>query len=332
MLVSIIIPAYNAEATLRQCLEACLRQTHAATEVIVVDDGSRDGCAEIVGSFEGVTYVVQENAGPAVARNRGARVARGEVIAFTDSDCVAADAWIEELLTGFSEGVVAVGGTYGIANGERMLARLVHYEIVGRHAAFGEEVDFLGSFNVAYRKAAFDAMGGFDEGFLVASGEDNDLSYRLQDAGGTLRFVRGAVVAHYHPVALWRYLWVQGRHGYWRMKVYAKHPGRARTGDRYAGFFELAGIPLSLLVLVLLPTLLSIGIVTGHTLFYAGCYAVLLILYYGWHLPLAGKLLGGRPLVERVLFAGLVSLRDVSRALGMLKGMMTFSASKEGVR
>ena len=329
MLVSIIIPAYNAEATLRQCLEACLRQTHTATELIVVDDGSTDGTAEIARSFEAVSYSLQNNAGPAAARNVGAAMAMGEIIAYTDSDCIPAEDWIEQLLTGFTDGVVAVGGTYGIANEDRLLARLVHYEIVERHAAFADQVDFLGSFNVAYLKENFHALGGFDESFRMASGEDNDLSYRLQDAGGVLGFKREAGVVHYHPVAFWPYLRVQGRHGFWRMKVYAKHPARTRTGDRYAGFFELAGIPLSLLILALLPTFLSIGVATGHTRLYAGCYALFLILYYGWHLPRAARLLHGRPWGERLLFAGLISLRDWARALGMLGGIMTVKKGQD---
>ena len=113
-------------------------------------------------------------------------------------------------------------------------------------------MDFLGSFNVAYRKAAFEAVGGFDASFPCASGEDNDLAYRLQDVGGRLRFTREAVVAHHHPTRLWPYLRTQARHGYWRMKLYAKHIGRARRGDQYAGMADLAAPPLALLVVALL--------------------------------------------------------------------------------
>jgi glycosyltransferase involved in cell wall biosynthesis len=330
VLVSIIIPAYNAAATLRPCLEACLNQSYRDTEVIVADDGSTDETPKIAKSFDRVTYLRQGNAGPAAARNHGARLAKGTIIAYTDADCIPATDWIEQLLLGFTEGAIAVGGTYGIVNEDNLLARLVHYEIIGRHATFSKEVDFLGSFNVAYQKAKFDAVGGFDESFKFASGEDNDLAYRLQDEGGTLHFNRAATVAHHHPENLWPYLRVQAKHGFWRMKVYAKHPARARTGDRYVGFLELIGIPFSLLVLAALPLTILLANLATHPARDTSCYALLLILYYGAHIPLADRLLHGRPIGERILFTALISLRDVARALGMLKDMITFTAHKPG--
>ncbi len=216
MLVSIIIPTYNAEATLDQCLKACLAQTYLDTEVILVDDGSTDATPRIAQSFA-VHYLHQENAGPAVARNHGARTAKGEIIVYTDSDCVPETGWIDALVTEFEDGVTAVGGTYGIANPKSRLARIVHEEIMLRHSRFDKEVDFLGSFNVAYRKKDFDALGGFDESFRIASGEDNDLAYRLHDAGGQLLFTKEARVAHVHPTRLLPYLRTQQRHGNWRM-------------------------------------------------------------------------------------------------------------------
>ncbi len=215
--------------------------------MIVVDDGSSDATAAIAQGFEGVCYVHQENAGPAAARNHGARIATGEVVALTDSDCIAEPNWIEELITGFdASNVVAVGGTYGIANPESPLARIIHAEIQLRHEQFGDTVDFLGSFNVAYKRDVYLDIGGFDENFRSASGEDNDLAYRLHDAGGVMRFVPTAIVNHYHPTKLYPYLKTQMNHGFWRMKLYAKHPKRS-GGDQYAGKLDFLAIPLALL-------------------------------------------------------------------------------------
>lgn len=202
MNISIIIPAYNAESTLAECLEACLAQSHPDCEIIVVDDGSTDNTVEIAKKLN-VKYIQQENAGPAAARNHGAQIATGEIIALTDADCIAEPNWIEELIKGFdSDEVVATGGTYGIANASSPLARMIHEEIQIRHEKFGDTVDFLGSFNVAYKRDAYLKVGGFDETFSAASGEDNDLAYRLHDAGGTMRFVSTAIVNHYHPTKL----------------------------------------------------------------------------------------------------------------------------------
>lgn len=87
-LVSIIIPCYNAAAWLTATLESALAQTHPHTEIIVVDDGSRDGSLVLARTFEprGVRVVAQTNAGASAARNHGLRLARGEFIQFLDAD------------------------------------------------------------------------------------------------------------------------------------------------------------------------------------------------------------------------------------------------------
>ena len=323
MLVSIIVPAHNAENTLAECLEACTRQTHESVEVIVVDDGSTDATARIAQSYS-VHYIRQEQRGPAAARNRGAAEAQGEVLAFTDSDCIPRANWIASLAAEFADGVAGVGGTYDIANPGHLLARIVHEEILSRHADFERTVDFLGSFNVAYRREALMLAGGFDEGFPRASAEDNDLAYRLHDGGGTLRFTRDAVVAHHHPTRLWAYLRTQMRHGFWRMRLYAKHPGRAR-GDQYAGLLDFATPPLALIAMTLVPCALAglalrppIGIVLTVTAAALLCALVLV------HLPRALEMVRGTGERGMLAFAPMAALRDGARGLGMAAGVVRF--------
>lgn len=331
VLVSIIIPAYNAQATLSECLQACLKQTHSETEVIVIDDGSTDHTPRIAETFP-VHYVRQENRGPAAARNHGARIARGETIAYTDADCVPEPNWIEVLLEGFTEGTegtVAVGGTYTIANPSSALARMVHEEIAMRHARFGEEVDFLGSFNVAFKKDTFDDAGGFDEAFPVASAEDNDLAYRLRDAGGILRFQSHARVAHYHPTRLWPYLRTQMGHGFWRMRLYAKHPGRARKGDQYAGAFDFAAPPLSLLIFVSLPLLAGSAFFAQVFPWIAACMLGFAGVYAAIQAPRTARMVRRTGDPRMVLFAAVAAMRDVARALGMVRGIWTFLILKK---
>jgi glycosyltransferase involved in cell wall biosynthesis len=86
-LVSIIIAAYNGEAFVGAALETCLRQTHPKVEVVVVDDGSKDGTGQILKSYGGrIRVIEQKNGGLANARNTGVREARGEFIAWMDAD------------------------------------------------------------------------------------------------------------------------------------------------------------------------------------------------------------------------------------------------------
>lgn len=321
-LVSIVVPVYNGRATLANCVYACLNQTYTRTEVIVVDDGSTDGSPQIAAEL-GVRVHTQTNRGPAAARNAGARLAQGEWIAFTDADCIPQADWIERLVNELDEGVVAVGGAYGIANPESVLARLVHWEIEERHADMPREVDFLGSFNVLYRKDAFDAVGGFDESFRRASAEDNDLAYRLTDHGGKLVFTAAAKVDHHHPERLWPYLRTQAAHGYWRMRLYAKHPARSK-GDRYAGVLDFSAPPVALAsvssaaVVPLAPLMPEASVGIYGT---AGLFGLLFLLL---HAPMAIRIAQRQHTPTGVLFIPLGMVRSFARALGMALGVTRF--------
>ena len=112
---SVVIPAYNAGATLSRALDSVLAQTWPAHEIILVDDGSNDNTEEVVAAYDGqVTYLKQQNAGPSAARNRGVEAASGDWIAFLDADdwyypgrlqvhadMIAADPALDFLVAGF---------------------------------------------------------------------------------------------------------------------------------------------------------------------------------------------------------------------------------------
>lgn len=248
--VAVIVAAYQAERTLPALLAALSAQdTTVPFETIVVDDGSTDATARLA-SEAGARVIRQPNAGPAAARNRGWRESSARVLLFTDSDCVPRPDWVRHLVAALDDEHEVAGGTYGIANPGSVLAEAVHAEIVWRHARLPDEVEFVGSFNLAATRTALEAVDGFDETYPAASAEDNDLAYRLRDAGFRIRFARRAVVDHHHPVSLGRYLREQARHGYWRVALYRRHPRRV-TGDGYASFVELAAPPLAVLSVVL---------------------------------------------------------------------------------
>jgi glycosyltransferase involved in cell wall biosynthesis len=247
LFVSIIIPAYNAEDTIADAIEAVRSQDFLGViELVVVDDGSTDRTAGIVRGYPGVVYVHQKNAGPASARNHGARIAEGVILFFTDSDCCPERAWVSKMMKGFErEGVSAVAGSYGIANTASPLARVIHAEIVFRHRALMPEFPkAFGSYNVAIRRDAFEAEGGFNTQYRTASGEDNDLSYKIIARGGRIFFCRDACVDHYHQEALPCYLKEQFRHGVWRLKMYADHPGMM-AGDGYTFWKDMMEVPLA---------------------------------------------------------------------------------------
>lgn len=316
MKITVVIPAYNAAKTIGVTLAAAAAIDWPDKEIIVVDDGSADDTAGVAGRFHGVMVIRQNNGGPAKARNTGWRAASGEVVFFTDADCVPHRDVLSALAPHFADPAVAgAGGTYGIANGERLLSRLIHAEIVARHARMAGDVDFLGSFNCAFRRAALEKTGGFDETFLAASGEDNDLSYRMVKTGSRLIFDRRAVVAHFHETSLAKYLRTQYRHGIWRMKIYRNHRGMMK-GDAYAGKADLAQPPLALLLLCGLPLPL---LLPAWWPLYGLLLAVYILLQFP--LPLSLMRIAGW---EALLLTPVTFLRGFARGLGLAAGTARF--------
>ena len=227
---SVIIPVYNGEDTLPPCLEALHNQSidKMYYEVIVVDDGSIDNTADIAKRFN-VTYIYQANQGPAAARNKGAQTAQGEIILFTDSDCVPDHNWIKEMVRLFdNSGVVGVKGSYK-TNQNELAARFAQAEFEDRYDLLqkSQTIDMVDTYSAAFRKDIFLGMKGFDENFPVANNEDTDLSYRLAAAGYTLLFNSKAFVYHIHPDTFMQYLRVKFWRGYWRMIVYRRFPDKA---------------------------------------------------------------------------------------------------------
>ena len=228
MKASVVIPAFNAEKTIAKCLESIEGQSFRDFEVIVVDDGSKDRTAEIVRGFSKARLLRQKNAGPAVARNNGAKKALGGIIVFTDSDCVADKDWLKEMLEPFQDAKVAgVQGRYKSRQKE-LVARLIQLEIEQRYAKMlrRDSIDFIGTYSAAYRKSVFAEMRGFDTSFPIASGEDTDLSFRVSGAGYRMAFNQRAIIFHTHPTSLWKYLKVKYYRAFWRTKVYKRHRGK----------------------------------------------------------------------------------------------------------
>ncbi|VAX34890.1 hypothetical protein MNBD_UNCLBAC01-1529 [hydrothermal vent metagenome] len=304
--ISIVVPAYNCQKTISKTIEAILNQSYASIELIIVDDGSSDATAKVVEQFD-VNYLYQNNAGPAAARNQGAKEACGEIILFTDSDCVPQKNWVEKIVSGFKEpeiGVVA--GSYGIANPKNILARCIHKEILFRHHYLMPQYPkVFGSYNFGIRKKIFEKVRGFNGAYRYASGEDNDLSYKILKSGYKIYFERNALVDHFHPVCLKKYLQEQYRHGFWRVKMYAEHPAMAK-GDNYTFWKDICEVPLSVLIIFLI-------FISYPLLFAAVCILFILEIFYG--------VLMMKVFLEAFFFGGVMFVRSFIRTFGFSSGI-----------
>ncbi|MFB8146052.1 glycosyltransferase [Microbacterium sp. NPDC056003] len=198
--VSVIIPAYNASATIGRQLAALSRQrVDAAWEVIVSDNGSTDRTADIAREWADRLPLrvvdASERRGPAAARNAGADAARAPLFAFCDADDEVTDEWLAHLLRALAEAEVVVACARvesPYSTPERPLYDLV----TTLRMPFLPELAFGSSSRLALRAGAFAAVGGFDES--LRTGEDVDLSWRLQLAGYHLNESPDALIVHHH--------------------------------------------------------------------------------------------------------------------------------------
>jgi cellulose synthase/poly-beta-1,6-N-acetylglucosamine synthase-like glycosyltransferase len=226
-MISVIIPAYNAEKTIKRTLSALTNQNYRDKyEVIVIDDGSIDDTIKIVSKFKNVKLISIKHSGPATARNVGVKNAKGNIILFTDADCVPSKNWIKNMIVPFkNKEIVGISGTYKTLNKNSLIARFAGYEIETRHEKLKKEkyIDFIGTYSAAYRKNIFLKFGGFDESFQIASGEDPELSFKINKAGLKMFFQPKAFVYHKHPDNILKFLRQKFWRGYWRVFLYKKH-------------------------------------------------------------------------------------------------------------
>jgi GT2 family glycosyltransferase len=185
--LSVIVPVYNDEDALGRCLAALTASSPPDVEIIVVDDASTDESAAVAGRL-GLRLVRRAiNAGPAAARNAGARHARADILLFVDSDVIVAPGTLDRVSTFFDgrPDVAAVFGSYDAhpaAAGVISRYKNLHHHFVHQNSEAQASTFWAGC--GAIRRRVFEAVGGFDEErFRRPSIEDIELGYRLRRAG-----------------------------------------------------------------------------------------------------------------------------------------------------
>lgn len=240
--VSVIVPAYNASEIVQKALFALEKQTYPRElfEVIVVDDGSKDNTAEVAEKM-GAEVLVQSNQGAGVARNLGAKKARGEIILFTDSDCEPQEDWIERMVEPFQDPeIVGAKGFYKTRQREPA-ARFaqIEYDIKCNMLKKERYIDFIDTYSAAYKRDVFLNSGGFDAIYTTASGEDSELSYKLALKGHKMVPVPDAFVFHRHPDTVSKYLKKKYRNAYWRVVTWQKYPSKALKDSHTPNSYKL---------------------------------------------------------------------------------------------
>jgi glycosyltransferase involved in cell wall biosynthesis len=240
--VSVLIPCYNRANDIEKVIRSVQNQTHAVEEIIVVDDASTDQSISVIQKC-GVKLICHEaNQGPAIARNTAFSASSGEIVIFIDSDAIADQRMIENIMSVYensteNERLGGVGGrgieafSEGIANQWRSLhARQDHGEVSKR------DVAYLFGLCCSYPREVFSQVGGFDRFYPKNAGEDLDIGIRIHRAGYRLAYTPAAFIYHQHRDTLESLKRVQYNWTYWNFITQQRN--KLPTLKIYFGLFR----------------------------------------------------------------------------------------------
>ena len=220
--VSVVILTYNNNAFILRCLESLLWQTYSNFEIIVVDNASHDGTADMVASSRYIDTVRlirnERNLGCAGGNNMGWRAAKGDIVVFLNPDVVVVPDWLEHLVDGLlrTRGAVIAGCKmyYPNSNILQHAGGILHSNAMSEHYGSGKpddgtynelrEVDFVTGAAIAVKRSFLEQMNGFDEDYFPAYYEETDLCWRARKAGYKVIYVPDAVLFHYESSSLTR--------------------------------------------------------------------------------------------------------------------------------
>jgi len=204
--ISVVIPTFNRKESLVKTLASLFAQSYQAGnfEIIVVDDGSKDGTEDAVRKITEenpkyrIRFIRQKNQGAAVARNKGANNSNGYIIFFLDSDCIADEECLINLVQEFDyhDNVAVIGCKInGISTGFYAKCHdYAHYHSFSLSKR--SERKFLCSSGIGVRKSHFEYLNGFDESYLIA--EEEDFGIRMFQMGFKLVYQPKCIVYHHH--------------------------------------------------------------------------------------------------------------------------------------
>ncbi|WP_040299712.1 glycosyltransferase family 2 protein, partial [Arcticibacter svalbardensis] len=223
--ISVVVPTYKRSELLIRCLNALLTQSigKSTYEIIVVSDGPDPDTADAIEVWTGFIhpnvsyYPLPQKKGPAAARNYGWMKASGELIAFTDDDCIPDQDWLASLLAAYhDEEELVISGQVIVPLPENP----TDFE---RNTAHLETAEFITA-NCACTKKALWETGGFDERFEQAWREDSDLHFKIIQHKIPLKKVSNAVVVHPVRTAPWGISIKEQRKGMYNALLYKKYP------------------------------------------------------------------------------------------------------------
>lgn len=254
--VAVVVATYRRRELLPDLIAAIFEQDYAGSyEVVIVDDCSGDGTWDALQDLRGTygprlkIHLQPRNGGAAAARNIGWQATDAPLIAFTDDDCRPVKGWLRSLVEAAGDADFVQGCTLADPEDDDKRGPFSHtIEITSPN-------DHFETCNIVYRREVLERLGGFDERFPSAFGEDTDLGWRAREAGYRAGFSPDAVV--YHQITAsdwWRYMRFRRRRATFVL-LCKKHPGLRKELT-----LNLFSNPSALAI----PLAVTIGIVGGR--------------------------------------------------------------------
>ncbi len=232
--ISVVVCSYNGSATIRDCMEGLQKLNYPDFEIIVVNDGSTDNLADIVGEYP-VMLINSPNRGLSSARNTGMHNASGEIIAYIDDDAYPDPDWLRYLAFGYmNSNHACIGGPNIAPADDGPIAVCVANAPGGPvHVLIDDEIaEHVPGCNMSFKKDALMKIGGFDPVYRSA-GDDVDVCWRIQESGRTIGFHPSALVWHHRRNSFKAY-WNQQK-GYGKAEALLE----AKWPEKYNGFGHL---------------------------------------------------------------------------------------------
>lgn len=285
MKVSVVIPVKNNAKLLSKLLESLLNQTLKPHEIIVVDDGSTDGSPQIAKRYRVKVLFTGGDRGPNYARSLGVKSTSGDIVVFTDSDCLPSEDWIELLVKDFqlASNVDIVVGTTIAANSSEFLARFLDNSFLSPTPKYKKYLTLKKDFklgvivatcNMAISKRVFKEIGLFDPSYRHYGSDDMDFIYRALKRGFMVLCSPKPLVKHYHRTSLSKILRRYFQYGQGFALFLKKHPRST---------FSIS-ITLAMIFVTVL-SILSILILTENTTLSITLLLLMLSPLIVYHLP-----------------------------------------------
>jgi|SRR3989344_85132 len=312
--ITIIIPVYNSEKTLKSCLDSIKNQEYKDFEVILVDDCSTDRSKHIIKEYCYKLISLNKNSGSGKARNIGAKYAITKFIAFVDSDCILPKTWLSRIMYNFDNDIAFVCGDYSESVGNSFLEKYAFYELVVRRKNLPRLVTSFPSNNFACYKDIFLKLKGLPErkGYVA-----EDLEFSLK-AGKKYRILwdKEIKVKHHFHKKLRKYLKQQYKFARDTMFFYLNNLKlrKIRTYHEEKNKFVIFYTCLWVLSIFILPFYKTILYLSFPLL------SILMLLDFN----LLNFLYKKEGIWFSIKSMGVVMLRNISWTTGMVRGVFRF--------